>query len=277
MEVVAAKLFDKKFGADFVASLPNSPGVYLFRDESGDVLYVGKAVSLRRRLFTYRNANRRKLHRKMRILVRRAAALEVRALESEREALLQENALILSLRPPYNVDGAFSFLYPAIGYCSLPEHDLFCFTTRPAAYEGLDFRWHGAFRSRPRAREAFDMLVELLSLLGHIEPVSRLPPHPKQRGSRVVGFRKLHPEVRAHVEMLLTGADPAPLGAIAEFLLEKPRARRDAGRVEESLRCLASFWKTDLRELRAALDRAGIGGTFVDQARRDALFIATRT
>lgn len=272
---VAGKLFDKKFGADFVAALPNAPGVYLFRDENGDALYVGKAVSLRRRLFSYRNASRRKPHRKMRILVRQAASLEVQPLPSERDALLRENELILALRPPYNVDGAFSFLYPAIGFHSTPERDLFCFTTHPTAYEGLDFRWHGAFRSRPRAREAFDALIEVLSLLAHDEPVSRLPPHPKKRGSRLVGFRRLHPDVRAHVEALLSAADPASLGAIAEFLLEKPRARRDAERVQECLRCLAAFCETDLRKLRNALDSAGIDGTFIDQRRRDALFITT--
>ncbi len=275
LTVRGVRLFDKKFGADFVAALPHTPGVYVFRDDKGDALYVGKAVSLRRRLFSYRNASRRKGHRKMRVLVSRATSLEVQPLASEGEALLRENELILALRPPYNVDGAYSFLYPFIGCRSTPDGDLYCFTTHPSAYQSFDFRWHGAFRSRLRARQAFDALIEILALLAHIEPVSRLPPHPRKRGSRLVGFRQLHPEVRGHVETLLTAAEPATLTAIAEFLLEKPRARRDAGHVQECLRCLAAFCETDLRKLRNALDSAGLAGTFVDQRQRDALFITT--
>ena len=95
--------------------LPEGPAVYLFKDEAGVVLYAGKAKNVRRRLASYRNASRRKAHRKMRTLVREAACLEVRLQPSEGEALRVENELIRSLRPRYNVDGAFDFLYPAIG------------------------------------------------------------------------------------------------------------------------------------------------------------------
>ena len=110
---MAARLFDRKFGA--LGDLPRGPGVYLFRDADGNVLYAGKAKDLRRRLAGYRNATPRKAHRKMRTLVREAATLEVRPQESEKHALLLENELIRTLRPPFNVDGAFSFLYPALG------------------------------------------------------------------------------------------------------------------------------------------------------------------
>ena len=107
--------FDRKFGADLVRELPESPAVYLFKDEAGQVLYAGKARNIRRRLASYRTAGRRKAHRKMRSLVREAHSVEVRLQASERDALLAENELIRSLRPRYNVDGAFDFLYPAIG------------------------------------------------------------------------------------------------------------------------------------------------------------------
>ncbi len=270
---MGVKLFDRKFGAEFVETLPASPGIYLFRDDEDRVLYVGKAVNLRKRLFGYRNASRRKAHRKMYKLVRVAAKLEVRELDSERDALLAENELIRSLRPPHNVDGAYSFLYPAIGISRRNEHDLFCFTTHPEMYTKLDFQWYGSFRSRHRAKEAFDMLIETLMLLAHAEPRSRLPPHPRPVGSRLVAFRRLDPELRSQIETFLAGKAEAPLAALAESLLEKPRARRDAERVQECLRCLRSFYETDLRKLHDALSSAGLAGTFVAQQERDALFI----
>ena len=71
---MSATLFDGKFGSDRLRELPREPGVYLFLDAEGRVLYVGKARDLRRRLVGYRNASRRKAHRKMRRLVRLAAS-----------------------------------------------------------------------------------------------------------------------------------------------------------------------------------------------------------
>ena len=260
---------------DLAKELPTNPGIYLFRDDSGEVLYVGKAVNLRRRLADYRNASRRKAHRKMRALVRAAASLEVRPVDSEQDALLAENELIRTLRPPYNVDGAYSFLYPAIGLCRRDEHDLLCFTTDPDAWRTIDFRWYGAFRSRPRSKEAFDVLVDCLALLAHLEPKSRLPAHPRLRGARLVGFRRMGADMRDHLHEFLAGQSAQPLGFLAEQLLEKPRARREAQRVQENLECLSAFFDSDLAKLRSALDVAGIEGTFIAQEERDSLFIRT--
>ena len=272
---MGAKLFDRKFGKDLGDGPPATPGVYLFRAEDGRVLYVGKAKQLRKRLASYRNASRRKVHRKMRLLVRQAASLELQPLETERAALLKENELIRSLRPPFNVDGAYSFLYPAIGTCTGADGHLFCFTTSPGSWSGFDFQWFGTFRSRPRAREAFDVLMELLGYIAHKEPKSRLPRHRPLRGSRFVAYRRLSAEVSTRIPVFLAGESTDALGLIAEELLERPRARREAPRVQSCLRCLSSFYDTDLHRLRVALSAAGIPGTFIDQDERDALFIAT--
>ena len=272
---MGVKLFDRKFGKDLAGGPPATPGVYLFRDEDGRVLYVGKAKHLRKRLANYRNATRRKVHRKMRLLVRRAASLEVQPLATERAALLRENEIIRSARPPFNVDGAFSFLYPAIGTAHGAEHELFCFTTSPGAWNAFDFRWYGAFRSRPRAKEAFDVLIELLGHIAHSEPRSRLPAHRPIRGSRLVAFRRLNPGVGDRLAAFLAGESAEPLAFIAARLLEKPRARREAARVQACLQCLSSFYRTDLQTLRTALRTAGIQGTFIAQEERDSLFIST--
>jgi excinuclease ABC subunit C len=272
---VGVKLFDRKFGRETASELPAAPGIYLFRDEEGAVLYVGKAVNLRRRLAGYRNASRRKAHRKMRILVRTAASLEVRVHPSERDALLEENRLIQALRPPFNVDGAYSFLYPAIGLSAHDGQDLLGFTTDLSAWSDLDFAWYGTFRSRPRAKEAFDVLVEVLSLLAHREPRSRLPRAARPRGSRLVGFRQMSPELRRHLGAYLGGHSSDALVHFAHALLEKPRARRESERVEELLKTLSAFFDSDLRKLRDALSAAGVDGSFIAQEERDPLFIRT--
>jgi excinuclease ABC subunit C len=270
------RAFDRKFGEDWLRELPAAPGVYLFKDERGDVLYAGKAKDVRRRLQGYRNATRRKAHRKMRALVRAASSVEVRLQPSEREALLVENELIRTLRPRYNVDGAFSFLYPAIGIGRRGYQALLGFTTRPDAWQELGLRWHGSFRSRRRARDAFHALVDLLAFLAHPEPRSRLPRVPRPRGTRLVAFRRLDPDLLEGIGRLLAGESAAVVEELALRLLEKASARHEAERVEAGLRCVAAFYRSDLRKLRDALLAAGRSGSFVPQGERDALFLSQR-
>jgi predicted GIY-YIG superfamily endonuclease len=269
------KRFDRKFGADLLRELPAEPAVYLFRDEGGEVLYAGKAKNIRRRLASYRNATRRKAHRKMRTLVREASSLEVRLQPSERAALLAENELIRTLRPAYNVDGAYDFLYPSIGVGARGHQALFCFTTKPDVWR-LDLHWYGAFRPRWRARDAFEALTRLLGRVGHAEPRSRLPRSPRLRGSRLVAFRRLPPALVDSLHAFLAARARIALEELAVALLERSSARQEAAEVQDDLRRLAAFYTSDLVTLRDALRVAHRAGTFVPQGERDALFIESR-
>jgi excinuclease UvrABC nuclease subunit len=270
------KRFDQKFGADFLKGLPRSPAVYLFKDETGEVLYTGKAKDIRRRLSDYRNAGRRKVHRKMRNIVREAHSLEVRLQESEAEALLAENQLIRELRPRFNVDGAFEFLYPAIGTGLDDRRLVLCFTSEPELFAALDLQWHGTFRPRWKARDAFDSLVELFGQLGHIEPSSRRPTAPRRKGSRVVAFRRVPEELLLKTRHFLDGEDDALLAELSTHLLECREARRVAGQVEEDLRGLAAFYRVDVGRLRDARHANNLSQPIVPRADRDSRFIRAR-
>ncbi len=90
------------------ASLPDfpaGPGVYIFRNRAGEVVYVGKAKSLRKRLRTYFHPSRRQTaDPKLRSLIHSIAAWEVFPVRNEAEALLLESRLIKQYAPRYNVD-----------------------------------------------------------------------------------------------------------------------------------------------------------------------------
>src|SRR5689334_15709586 len=144
------RIFDRKFGADFLAAVPREPGIYRMYDAAGTLVYVGKARSLRQRLAQYRTTRRTKKDRKRRALVRAAERIEWQVCASELDASLAEIRLIQALRPKRNVAGAFPFLYPFIGVRVDGGDTHFCLTTSPEAFAA--FELHGAFRSREVTR-----------------------------------------------------------------------------------------------------------------------------
>jgi excinuclease ABC subunit C len=270
---MSVRAFDEKFGEQFLASVPTSPGVYRYLGADGEVLYVGKAKNLRRRLGNYRNASRKRVHRKMRTLVRLASRLDVEPLESEEAALLREGELIRTLRPPHNVDQAYSFLYPSIGIGYWDKRLVLCLSTSPEAYAESEIEFFGCFRSRLRARAAFDALVELLSLLGHREKATRLADLPRQRGSSLVGFRQVPAEAVEALPAFLAGRESALLARMAHLLLAHPRARREAATVQEHFEALSLFFERDAARLAAALRATGTVLRHVPREERDALFV----
>ncbi|MFA6170113.1 MAG: excinuclease ABC subunit UvrC [Candidatus Margulisiibacteriota bacterium] len=92
-----------------IAALPNSPGVYLFKDKSGVVIYVGKAKVLRRRVASYFN---REPDIKTSLLIRRIRDLDYQLTGSEMDALLLEDQLVKKLKPRYNIDLKDDKAYP---------------------------------------------------------------------------------------------------------------------------------------------------------------------
>ncbi len=85
-----------------VAQLPDTSGVYIYRNINGKVIYVGKAINLKRRVSSYFQLSK-SLGIKTRAMVAEIASIETIQVESEIEALLLEAKLIKKYLPPYNV------------------------------------------------------------------------------------------------------------------------------------------------------------------------------
>ncbi len=84
-----------------VATLPHNPGVYQFLDQNGIIIYVGKAIDLKKRVSSYFQKDH--IDGKTRTLVKLIRDLRFTVVSSELDALLLENNLIKSYRPRYNV------------------------------------------------------------------------------------------------------------------------------------------------------------------------------
>ena len=94
-------------GQDFFRRVPQCPGVYLMRDPSQTVLYVGKAKNLRKRLGSYRVANPDRMPRRHLRMLRAVVRIDLEECADERSALMRESELLLKLRPKFNRAGTW--------------------------------------------------------------------------------------------------------------------------------------------------------------------------
>ena len=95
-----------------VLNLPDSPGCYQYLDDSGVIIYVGKAKNLKRRVSSYFNKEQQSL--KTKLLVAKIADIRYIVVNSEADALLLENSLIKQHKPRYNVLLKDDKTYPSI-------------------------------------------------------------------------------------------------------------------------------------------------------------------
>ena len=104
-----------------VANLPAQPGVYLFQDAGGAILYVGKALSLRSRVRSY-FLDKSQQDAKTGSLVREIADLEYIVVDNEKEALALENNLIKKHQPKFNILLRDDKTYPYIQYTAYEKY-----------------------------------------------------------------------------------------------------------------------------------------------------------
>jgi len=95
-----------------IKQFPNSPGVYLFRANDGTILYIGKAINLKKRVSSYFNKTAK--DPRIELMVSQAADVDFIVLKSEAEALVLEDKFVKEYQPKYNIDLKDDKRYPLI-------------------------------------------------------------------------------------------------------------------------------------------------------------------
>ncbi|MCY3698666.1 MAG: excinuclease ABC subunit UvrC [Gemmatimonadetes bacterium] len=155
--------------------LGHEPGVYLFRDAAGDVLYVGKAKSLRSRVASYFGAEASRSVKLVR-LVREIDSIETFPVRSEAEALLLEWNLIREFGPRFNIQLRDDKSYPYIKV-TVGEPFPRIFVTRRLRDDGS--RYLGPFTDVGAMRRALRTIKKMYTVRScHYRMPAELPPRP---------------------------------------------------------------------------------------------------
>jgi excinuclease ABC subunit C len=142
-----------------LALLPTSPGVYLFKDKTGEVIYVGKAKNLRARVRQYARGGDGRVQ--ITFLLSQLADVEVLLTNSEKEALLLENTLIKQYWPRYNIrlkDDKSYWHVKVTAQESWPR----LFLTRQVAKDGS--KYLGPFHSSAAVQETLEIIRKVFPL-----------------------------------------------------------------------------------------------------------------
>src|SRR5579859_1245384 len=146
-------------GKAFVKTLTTSPGVYRYFDEDGELLYVGKAGNLKKRVGSYFLKPR--MEPRIAAMVSQIAQAEITVTRTEGEALLLESQLIKSLKPRYNIllrdDKSYPYIYLSGGedYPRLAFH---------RGARNMRGRYFGPYPSTFAVRESLNLMQKLFKV-----------------------------------------------------------------------------------------------------------------
>ena len=234
-----------QFDEAFLRSVPTRPGIYLMLDEHDDLLYVGKAKSLRTRIRSYARLQPGEDARVDRLL---AAVRRVRWEEAatDAEAVRRETELIRSLRPPYNTTHAQLSKYLAVAVAEDGPGLRFRLASEPAPTPTLERLYFYPFAAGTPV--GFKALVRLLARLEALPRRREIPAHVTRSSGVLLEVRRA---LRGPLFSFLDGRSPRLVRLIElELVVKRELDLVHLVSIAKDLRNLRDFYRMGPRAVR---------------------------
>jgi len=245
----------------FAKNYPDAPGVYVMKDASGRIIYVGKAISLRKRLSSYFRASAEH-GPKTRALVAKIASIDLLLVSTEKEALLLEESLIKQHRPRYNIvlrDDKRSLLFRLDKASAFPRLTM----TRTVLRDGSAY--FGPFASATAARATQKLVGGIFQLRKCSDRSFKNRVRPclyHQLGQCLAPCvlpvsREEYRELVAQVEQFLSGRSRFLVRELRRGMDQAAQELRyeDAARLRDQIKAIEATLEGQASVLRDALDR----------------------
>jgi excinuclease ABC subunit C len=246
-------------------ALPDEPGVYIFRDAKGKVLYVGKARSIRKRVGGHFSGKTR-----TRAMTEQAASIDFFVTETEADALLAEQQFIKRHRPTFNIRLRDDKSYPYIGISLDEEFPRVYFTRERHRSARLYF---GPYSNAKRTRETLELLGKLFQYRtcdgaepGRRSGVPCLDYYIKRCQAPCVGYIDRE-EYRRNIDAIASFLS----GRYRDVERNLERKMSEAAGAEEFER--AAVYRDRLDAVRSLMERRSVAGDNLDTA--DVIAVAT--
>lgn len=216
-------LFDSKA---FIKTLPNQPGVYRMLNKAGEVIYVGKARNLKKRVASY--FSRQHDSPKTAALVAQIAKVDITITLSENEALILENTLIKQYQPHYNIVFKDDKSYP---YLLMTDHDFPQLISHRGTRRNKG-RYFGPYPTLSTARTSLHLLQKIFRLRNCEDSVFQHRARPclqyqiHRCSAPCVGFidKEHYQQDVRHAELFLQGKNQAVLNEMKQQMDEAANA-----------------------------------------------------
>ncbi len=246
-------------------ALPDEPGVYIFRDSEGKVLYVGKARSIRKRVGGHFSGKTR-----TRAMTEQASSIEFLVTNTEADALLAEQQFIKRHRPTFNIRLRDDKSYPYIGISLDEEYPRVYFTRERHRSARLYF---GPYSNAKRTRETLEILGKLFQYRtcdgpepGRRSGVPCLDYYIKRCQAPCVGYIDRE-EYRRNIDAIASFLS----GRYRDVERDLERKMEEASGEEEFER--AAVYRDRLEAVRSLMERRSVAGEAMDNA--DVIAVAT--
>ena len=246
-------------------ALPDEPGVYIFRDAEGKVLYVGKARSIRKRVGGHFSGKTR-----TRAMTEQVTAVDFLVTETEADALLAEQQFIKRHRPTFNIRLRDDKSYPYIAISMDEEYPRVYFTRERHRSARLYF---GPYSNAKRTRETLELLGKLFQYRtcdgpepGRRSGVPCLDYYIKRCQAPCVGYIDRE-EYRRNIDSIASFLS----GRYRDVERDLERKMAEASVAEEYER--AAVYRDRLESVRSIMQRRSVAGDNLDTA--DVIAVAT--